>query len=741
MSRAKHFVVCCTALCTGIVLLFTSCAFGKIEYTAPERTAPTTVLLDDDAQVSVAAPEVLGASKLITDGNKVALYCDMEKHTISVLDKCTGYVWNSAPDENRIDPDNINKIWVRYMNSIASIRAFDSSFEEVQIERASCEDRNNETTIDVLDDGIDVGFYFFDMDIAFSVSIRLQNDVLSVSLDDDTIEERGNYRLISIELLPFFGFYNDGDEGYTLLPDGSGTLVYFENSNGAYDLPSYSLDVFSPYLLDADSYEDALENDMYSLSFPLFGIKNGENAVLVHSVTGAEDARVNIAPSGSILPFGRTSFEYWYRYSYTLPTTNIEMDTGTANSAGVKAKYVTRTEKERVHCDRRQEYVFLRGETANYSGMANAYQNYLIENQLIFQSPVTELPLNLNVLCSVSKQGVFGSQLVKMTDFDDIAEIEKVLADAGVNHVDITLLGWEKGGYGTYVNSFKTSSVLGSRSELERLADGANNYFIKFDPFISNESSPSKKNLVLSGNGTPVAGDGGKHHYYSASGMLQTLNNIGKKTAINFSLVSMANTLVRDTTKQKTKEFILDSLEQQSQNRLLSLSAPNSYALVYADRIVDLPNKSSQLRFYDEDVPFYQLVVNGLIPYTGSAVSQETTMTVNRLKMLEYGAAPCFEITYQSTVELKQSDFSAVDTVNFQKQKDTIISTIRWLRKILEPVKGHRMVYHTKLAEGVYKVEYDNHYSIYINYNEEPVSFEGVTIEALNYAVKQPENG
>lgn len=738
MYLIRHTVICCTALCTSICLLFSSCAFSALEHTEPQRTAPTPISLNDNMQITVEASEKIGDSVLITNGNKVALYCDLEKHTIAVLDKCTGYVWNSAPDESRLDPENMNRIWVRYMNSMASIRAFDSEFEEVQIKRASSEDRNNETTIDVKQDGIDVYFNFFEMDIAFSIAIRLQNDVLVVSLADDTIEERSSYRLISIELLPFFGFYNDGDKGYTLLPDGSGTLVYFEDSNGAFDRSSYNLDVYSPYLFDADSYEDALKNDRNSLLFPLFGIKNGENAILAHSVIGAEDARVSIAPSGSILPFGRTAFEYWYRYSYTLPTTNIDRDTGTANSAGVKSKFVTRTEKERIRCDRRQEYVFLRGDTANYSGMANAYQNYLIANKLITQASVTELPLNLNVVCSVTKEGIIGKQLVKMTDFDEVAAIEKELINAGIGSIDITLLGWEKGGYGSYASSFKTAFALGGKSKLERFVDSENRYFIALNPFISNESSPNKKNLVLSRNGTPVTYERDQHYYYSAPGMLQTLTKIGKKTSLNFAIASMANTLVRDETKQKTLQTVLKSLQQESKNRLLKLSAPNAYALAYADRIDDLPSKSSQLRFYDEDVPFYQLVVNGLIPYSGTAISQDNTMIFNLLKMLEYGAAPCFEIASQSTVKLKHSDFSAVNTVNFQRHKETIIDAISWLRKILEPAKGHRMITHTKLSEGVYKVEYDNQYAIYINYNQAPVTFEGVTIEALNCVAKFP---
>ena len=49
----------------------------------------------------------------------------------------------------------------------------------------------------------------------------------------------------------------------------------------------------------------------------------------------------------------------------------------------------------------------------------------------------------------------------------------------------------------------------------------------------------------------------------------------------------------------------------------LMLDAPNAYALANASAIVNLPMTSARWNIINRSVPFYQIVISGLIPYSG----------------------------------------------------------------------------------------------------------------------------
>lgn len=62
------------------------------------------------------------------------------------------------------------------------------------------------------------------------VEITLADDYVQASIVYPEIEEYGTSRLTSVSLLPYFGAGESGEDGYALVPDGSGALIRFSDS-------------------------------------------------------------------------------------------------------------------------------------------------------------------------------------------------------------------------------------------------------------------------------------------------------------------------------------------------------------------------------------------------------------------------------------------------------------------------------------------------------------------------------
>ena len=69
-----------------------------------------------------------------------------------------------------------------------------------------------------------------------------------------------------------------------------------------------------------------------------------------------------------------------------------------------------------------------------------------------------------------------------------------------------------------------------------------------------------------------------------------------------------------------------------------------------------------------------------------------------------------------------------------------IISAHCEVNELLSPVRNAVMVNHTKISAGVCKVDYDNGYSIYVNYNTDAANVQGTEIGAMDAVCIKGEN-
>ena len=163
----------------------------------------------------------------------------------------------------------------------------------------------------------------------------------------------------------------------------------------------------------------------------------------------------------------------------------------------------------------------------------------------------------------------------------------------------------------------------------------------------------------------------------------------------------------------------------------LMLTSPNVNTAVYGNLYTDLPESSGSRILEDSSVPFYQMVFHGYADYSFGALNFTSDYRINFLKCIEYGGALKYRFLYNEEGGLTPAEESAEYASGYGRWKETVKESYREANDLLSPVRNAVMIDHVKLAGGVYRTDYDNGYSIYVNYNAGQVTADGVEIAGL----------
>ena len=159
----------------------------------------------------------------------------------------------------------------------------------------------------------------------------------------------------------------------------------------------------------------------------------------------------------------------------------------------------------------------------------------------------------------------------------------------------------------------------------------------------------------------------------------------------------------------------------------------NAYLLHSASLLREVPDKSIRFLFGDESIPFFQMVVHGIIAYTGQPMNLFYDDTTQRLKDIEYGFTPTMELTYQNTAQLANTGYQMLFTARYTSWHDTLKKVYHEQVSQFSDITDALMVKHEKLAEQVYQTCYDTGISVLVNYGKIPFTINGITVPALNY--------
>ncbi|MHB1484017.1 MAG: DUF5696 domain-containing protein [Saccharofermentanales bacterium] len=562
-----------------------------------------------------------------------------------------------------------------------------------------------------------------------------------------------------ISVLPFFGAAGKDKEGYIFVPDGSGALISLNNgkaNHNSYLAPVYGRDHSIPVTRLTRSEES-------HIYLPVFGLKQEEDAFFAVIEKGDAAADIELRTSGQINSYNNIypTFNFKYAAVETRFTLNI---------AGL-----LNFQKKSLQSDLQIRYMFLQGEEADYTGMAHRYQKYMLDSkQMSRQEFKATLPVNVNLIGAIpnirSVAGIPVKSQKPVTTFRQAVDLLKELKTSGFGDIYLQYTYWCNNGIlNTTSDKIDIINALGSRSDFNSLIEYTKMSGIGFYPNLNFIYTTGGAFYGLFTEKSQAARDLGSSVVHDFKYNTATLNYIpdGTNTIISpnryggifdkfvkkynryeiegLSLGVMGEDLNSDYNKnaiidrQMTKDEILKQLDRlKASIGSLTFDGANAYLLKNAALINSMPAESGNYYMFDRSVPFYQIVLHGIIPYSSEPLNLAGDYETAGLKLIETGTIPSFEWMYEHNTEIKETeaDFFALnynDWLGWAKEYYKEISAA------LEGCQTSSITSHEMLAEKVYMTVYGNGTKVIVNYNTVAYEKEGITVEPMDYTVIREE--
>lgn len=674
----------------------------------------------------------------------LVLWFDETTSNLAVEDKRNGFMWRSAPD---IDTSQlqISSLWIDHLQS-PFIFTWTQDFERTRT--GNTKQAAPEMTFEPVEGGVKVHYKFTGSGegIQLSIIYRIVGDELVVSIpyqDFKEDKEKSNF-LVSLEMLPFLGAATDNDPGYAFYPDGSGAITRFEPVHAPEYTRGYSEFVYGPEDFPWPGRPQVAQTAM----LPVFGMVRGDAAFLGIITQGEASAKINFSPSGHIVGLYRTDAELVYRRNYQAMLRRWTP--------------VEKFAEDPIKGDREVRYIFLDKANASYSGMAMRYRRYLIEEAGVKPVTLTEYPLHLRLFMGIQKPMLVFKQFVAMTTFEQANTIVRDLMDnRGVKGIDLTLVGWNRGGwFGNWPRRLPIPSQLGGASGLKTLTTEMKRRNVPVyleDNYIEAYREAGgfapRVDVVRGVNKLPIYDPRDNDHLLLSPmvALRQAKRDIPElaKTGVSgeefvyFGETMFPDYNARSLPKGQTvleRDETADTWMQivETSRQLLGRAAAhgaNAYLFGHVDALRDLPMRDSGYVFADEAVPFMQMVLHGLIPYSGETANLRYDRRRQFLRQIEYGAIPVFELTWKSSVELEPTEYNRLFSSEYRLWADRAAKEYAEMARIFAPLMNQAMVKHEQLAPKVFRTTYEDGTSIVVNYNETPWDQGGIHVDALGYTV------
>lgn len=678
--------------------------------------------------------------------------------TVYIVNKKSGKTWYSYPaDRTKLPQKEVveNPILIKITQAGSAPLPTYPGKEEGTITAAA------------IDGGVRITYDLTSLAIGFAMEYRLTSSGMSVKVPFNSITEGKKNKLISLEPLPFFDGALPTEQGYLFVPDGSGALIRFKpahvNYFDHYSQPVYGGDgAFTSQVVDQSAiYPSAYvyPSPREKVALPVFGMKRGDQGYAAFITEGDYDARINVSPSGyQNQNVYRSAVELTYRKSDSIFI-------GDSNE-------IPTTQGKIIEGDRSVTYVLLEGKQADYVGMANAYRNYLTNEQNVKPATNNQPAFQMRLFGGVKRNDMIGSTLIKMTGFQQAKAIIDAWLSKGMSSFELTYEGWSNDGiFGKQPKHFPVEGSLGGEKELRNLIDyakskGVNVYLSAnyFKPFAANASFQQSKDAVRGLNkevmklydshlATRQTSYGRVYYMVKPNLVVDKFisKEIGKYTELGTSGIKLeyvGNFLYSDQDKKNSvsrKETIADWIHALDYTRgkigRVAVDYGFAYALGHIDRIDNAPYDSSHYVFEDETVPFYQLVVGGLVPMTGKPGNLRDDSVNEALRLIEYGIAPSYELTYADSSELRRTYYDKLFSSAYGDWLERAAAEYGGVERLFKQIAGQPLVDHQKLDEQVYKSTYAGGTEVIVNYSSSARTFGNISVAAQNFAISKKGGG
>lgn len=665
---------------------------------------------------------------IVAENDKFALQWNLDSASVSLIDKNTGKTYSNIPEdaeENTTHPQVYAPIYVGYIET-DTLNTNSANAKTASVSKATYSSEK-------IENGIKVTYYFTDIAVSVPVNYILREDSLLVTIDPAQIGEDETL-IYNISILPFFCSVNNSaerEENYLFVPSGSGALVYPKVLGSG--ITSLITEQVYGYDAQLTNYTDAYKE---KISLPVYGAKNGDSAICTIIENSAETAEITTNIGSSTYGYSAVYSSFYIRGS--------EISTATYLSGW--------SSKKTLFCEGKVEeeirvgfYPLLEGKN-DYSGMAECYRNYLINNQGL-EKKKNDTLLNAKIIGGVLKKkfvlGIPYNGLSVLTDFNEVNEISAELSQISSKSININLTGFGESGVtiSKPVSGADYNSKFGSIKKLKN--NDKLSFYFNFDLFRFSKSG-SGINKIFGIARTPIGGRSAHKYqnvYYSEAAGTEVYRYIRRS-----KLYDLADKVNKNVSKWNIDGVSLDTLTSESYSDYyeskyyakansanqaneiinkftandlkIAATDANDYAAVKADIIYDVPTRSSKYQVYDQDVPFYSMVFKGYIPMAVNAVNLCEDTTVTFLKAVETGIGLNYTLIANYDKDLVSAKDNSYFNSLYSDVKDNIKNDVDRYTGLFDNIANVKINKHYILNSDVRTTEYENGITVYVNYGE-----------------------
>ncbi len=621
----------------------------------------------------------------------------------------------------------------------------------------------------IIKDGLRIDYEFPTQGISISIEFLLTSYGFKVRIPIDSIKEEGDMKINRIWVLPYFIYGSKKDNGYLIIPDGSGALVSFDHKVGnerGFELPIYGHDYGLP-LYDMPPKTEGVR-------VPLYGVKRGNLGVLGVIESGDYDASIACFMAGNATSYYRVYPIFNYRKIHKFLLYEREASTGQAGEVVdvLVSKFSPYTLKNDIVIN----YFLFVDDDVNYSSMIRVYRNYLLTNGYLTKriEKTTDIPFNLVIINSINikttKLGIPVVDLFPLTTFEETIKILEEFKKRGINNINLILKGYQPGGYMNKItNGVKFESKIGGNKGFRKLLEYCqkNNISLTLTAEIievhssGNGFSPSRDGNRYLNNGLafmykwdPVIKK--KNRDYDPwfivlpskvplylNNFLKGLETYNVRSLLIESMgdfIYSQNKLSKVLSREEVASLWKENLSKNSAKFSFIFTSGNFYVIPYSSLILDMPLDSSNFSIESESIPLYQMLLHGYIPYSGRPGNLRESQKKEFLKMVEYGALPYYMLIYKDSSYFKKSIFNEMVSSSYKDWIEQAVKEYKILKDLYLNIYHVPMKSHIRLKDGIYRVEYENGTEVVVNYTKNLFKYKNKTVKGEDFVFFSGKN-
>ncbi|MCL1884337.1 MAG: DUF5696 domain-containing protein [Defluviitaleaceae bacterium] len=654
-----------------------------------------------------------------------------------------------------------NAIRERHIDAAIMVRIFEEigyTFEELEYDNSSA--------------GIvlEVDRNFFDITMEFV----LLDDALKVNVPLSRMQVHGDdAHIFEFDLMPFFGAGGTEDEGFILVPSGSGGIINFNNGRqreAAFEARMYGSD----YMMDG-----MRPQIMQPTRLPVFGIQNNGAAMFAHVYSGQGLASIIADVSGRTNSYNNAFFRFTLRQAMTLSMAAIP---------GTTTSDLTIIQAGAYDGDITVMYHFIAGNNPGIGEMAQVYQDFLVERGVL--TPLTEnrdRSFYLDIIGGIDiRRHIMGTPFLAteaMTTVEDAHRFVDILNESGIDTIQMQLHGWFNRGINHDVaKNVNLINDVGNRAELNDLNTRLQASYGGLHPSVNLQFTDwfsRNFNSTFEAARSP----GGFFGFQSVDMARDTLSTrfsyhmngffimvhpavlpfhvdsflpaFERRVGLDgLMLNDLGDVLIesmyrRDAVDREHSRLIAESQMARINNQVpnLVISGGNDFSLAHAAHIVDAPVEADMFHIINYEVPFYSMVVHGFIEFAGRAANMRENYSPELvlLNSLATGASPRYILSALPTRNAQFSPHERFYSTHYVNWMNAAIEHYHIFNDIYRDLRTERIVDFVVLQGGdmgtigsnqVTATVFENGTRIYVNQTHLPFDNGDISIEARGFVVR-----